>query len=840
MNKKFLFIELSIGGAYYTGINNGIAFLVPIAKRYCYEVACLNVRNELGLKEFRDKIHDFQPSIVGFSCTSHQIKYVTKYSRELEKYPEILQIAGGTGPTLDPEPFLKRSDIKGVCVGEGEIPFDRLLKNIENKKNIFNTEGFYWKINGKIRKNPIPQFVSDLTALDLPGYTVFGKDIPASRGKLLLTLSRGCPYNCAFCCNLALKSIYPSSNGHFRVPSVEYSIKILQGLIKQYPKTAFIAFEDDLLITRREWFEAFAKEYKKKINFPYRLGVRVEYVTPKILKTLKASGCKRIYLGIESGNEHLRSKLLNKKFTNKMLIKKCKMIKKAKLELYALNIIGFPFETKKQMQDTLRINKKIAPTNGECTFCYPYTGTEIHTVCKNNKLLKSAEELDNIPDYNTKPCIRMSAQEERDCIYFRDKILHYLYKQREMNAKTAHLPFAIKQCYIICYRLKETVKENVLLYKVARALYRLSGIKKARSLLKKSFSYHKCAKKSEDKLPRFSFSIDTALEGLRRPGYVIPDERFLEFSPIETDYDYPITNPLDRALYNLASEIKPGIVLAIDLDDTLLTNSYICSNEWQKENPGGDSKYFESIRYNQMRHSLYGYLKYARKLPKRSQYDSRKYTFLKNPQVISQLRPGMLQALKGFKETGAILILISATARKRMNFLLTRLPILKRLFSFDNQLCIITAEDILKTSYELLQNKDNLHLATEEDRLSLSAHINRPMSLAAKTPYLIKRISGISNCDILIDDSNVTFELFKAHNLQHKIVKVNPRLPHTSYALDIIDSVLCRLNSKDEITDEVKLTEKNSEIFDREKYPYIRFEDPLYYPLIHMRDQVEA
>ncbi|NQU95332.1 MAG: hypothetical protein HQ549_03770 [Candidatus Omnitrophica bacterium] len=344
----------------------------------------------------------------------------------------------------------------------------------------------------------------------------------------------------------------------------------------------------------------------------------------------------------------------------------------------------------------------------------------------------------------------------------------------------------------------------------------------------------------EPSIGGFLFSIDTALEGLRRPGYVIPDERFLEFSPIETDCYHPITNPLDRALYNLASEIKPGTVLAMDLDDTLLTNSYTCGNEWQKEGSGSDSKYFESIRYSQMRRSLSGYLKYAQNSPKRAQYDSRKYTFLKNPQVISQLRPGILQALKGFKNAGAILVLVSATARKRMDFLLTRFPILKRLFSFDNKLCVIAAEDILKASYELLQNKDKLRLATEEDRLSLSAHIDRPMSLAAKTPYLIKRILGISNYDILIDDSSVTFELFKAHNLSHKILKVNPRLPHTDYALDIVTSVLRRLQNKKDAADEVKRSKKNNNIFDASNYRYIRFEDPLYYPLIHMRDQVEA
>ena len=108
-----------------------------------------------------------------------------------------------------------------------------------------------------------------------------------------------------------------------------------------------------------------------------------------------------------------------------------------------------------------------------------------------------------------------------------------------------------------------------------------------------------------------------------------------------------------------------------------------------------------------------------------------------------------------------------------------------------------------------------------------------------KTPYLINRIVGFGNFDVLVDDSDVTYEYFTAHGLGHKIVKVNPRLPHSSYVLDIVNAIIRTLRSKSTYTGEVTLTQENDTLFSIDSYPYLCFEDPLYYPLVHMQDRVD-
>ncbi|UCD55171.1 MAG: radical SAM protein, partial [Candidatus Omnitrophota bacterium] len=375
MNKKFVFINLSINSGYTSGENHGIAHLIPIVRKHSYEPAFLNIRSEITCKEFRNKIDKINPSIVGFSCTSHQFKYLVKYSKELAGRSGILQIAGGPGPTLDPEGLLSKSAVKGVCIGEGEVPIDNLLNNIEGGRDIFNTESFCWRTDGGIKKNSVQQFVHDLSTLDFPDYSLFSRDVVINNGSLLITLSRGCPYDCYYCSNAALRSLYPSPKGYFRIPSVEHSIELLEGMIKQYPETKFIIFEDDLLIANKAWFEGFATEYRKRINLPYSADVRAEYITPDIIKALKNSGCERVLLGLESGNEDIRNNVLNRKHSNNLIIEKSKMIKDAGFPLFTFNIVGLPFESGKQMEDTFNLNLEIKPNHGVCTFFYPYKGT---------------------------------------------------------------------------------------------------------------------------------------------------------------------------------------------------------------------------------------------------------------------------------------------------------------------------------------------------------------------------------------------------------------------------------------------------------------------------------
>ena len=113
-NAKMVFVNLAIDCG-YNGVNHGIATLVPIARKFSYDVECLDIRYEISTDEFVAKIVNTTPSIVGFSTTSHQVQFLIKYSKALKERSDVLQIAGGVGSTLDWDIVLVESGVAGCC-----------------------------------------------------------------------------------------------------------------------------------------------------------------------------------------------------------------------------------------------------------------------------------------------------------------------------------------------------------------------------------------------------------------------------------------------------------------------------------------------------------------------------------------------------------------------------------------------------------------------------------------------------------------------------------------------------------------------------------------------------
>jgi len=448
-NKKIIFVNLSIDCG-YNGVNHGIATLVPIARDFSYDVECLDIKNEISTDEFVAIILKATPSIVGYSTTSHQVQFLIKYSKALKAKSDKLQIAGGVGATLDWKIILKESSVSRCCIGEGEKPFTDFLRLHTNKKNFKGAEGFYWNNNGQIDKGLIPSVVKDLSTLAFPDYSVFERDVVVDDGTLKIMLTRGCPFKCSYCCNEALSSIYPTGEGYFRIPPVYYCIGLIKEIVRQYPETTVIQFDDDLLIGNKGWFIDFSKRYKDEVGLPYQILVRVESVSKEIIDAMKESGCVRASLGLESGNEKVRKKILKRKYTNDMLLEKCRMIKDSGIYLFTFNIVGFPLETVEEMKETFEINKLISPESGVCSFFHPYRNTALYEITKKNNLLKNSSGLIENTNYNTCPGIKMPRELERACIAINLEMTKYFSRQKWL-AQLDGLPKGFKKYPLFCF-----------------------------------------------------------------------------------------------------------------------------------------------------------------------------------------------------------------------------------------------------------------------------------------------------------------------------------------------------------------------------------------------------
>jgi len=186
---------------------------------------------------------------------------------------------------------------------------------------------------------------------------------------------RGCPYSCSYCVNSFIKKMH-SNESYLRRHSVDYVIGALKVYYEKY-KYHRIRFEDDIFLLNQKWLEDFCKKYKKEIDIPFHCFTNSKSVNNKVIKLLKSAGCWLISLGVQSGNQCIRNKILNRQDFNNDIIKASQIMKNNDIKINTELIFGIPNETKKDMINTIKLNKELKPQNTVTFLLYPFPKTDI-------------------------------------------------------------------------------------------------------------------------------------------------------------------------------------------------------------------------------------------------------------------------------------------------------------------------------------------------------------------------------------------------------------------------------------------------------------------------------
>ena len=104
-------------------------------------------------------------------------------------------------------------------------------------------------------------------------------------------------------------------------------------------------------------------------------------VNEKTVKMLKEAGCVTIAIGLESGNEKIRTELLNKKISDAVFKKAFENCKKYQIRTTVNVIIGLPYETEQNVLESVDFCNVInSDTTSVCIFA-PYHGTKLRDIC---------------------------------------------------------------------------------------------------------------------------------------------------------------------------------------------------------------------------------------------------------------------------------------------------------------------------------------------------------------------------------------------------------------------------------------------------------------------------
>jgi len=349
-------------------------------------------------------------------------------------------VIGGPHTIANPVQALIQSGADVACIGEGEIVLHELVEG----KDPSQIEGIvYWKDGKPVRTSPQPTFYPDIDDFGQPAWDLIDpRSYPkAPHGMIArrfplapIITSRGCPYSCTYC------SAPITAGKKMRWRSVGAVVDEMEMLRHKYGVREIQIEDDNFTIKRARVFEFCEALLRKNLDVIWSLpnGVRIDRLDPEMLALMKRSGCYLMSLGIESATQRILD--LVKKHLNVELVRKVVgLVSDAGIESCGFFMIGFPTETREEIQKTVDFALSLPLSRANFTKVTPLPGTELYELWKQE--YSQGEEVDwsTFNFYTFNPKMANVSSEELSTI------------QRRANRKFYLKPSTIF-CLITCCR----------------------------------------------------------------------------------------------------------------------------------------------------------------------------------------------------------------------------------------------------------------------------------------------------------------------------------------------------------------------------------------------------
>ena len=288
------------------------------------------------------KVLEINPDIVGFSVYTTNYAWVKSISSLIKSKLNVPIIFGGIHSTFFPEKVMRDSGIDFVIRGEAEGALSELMESLNNKRAYKYIDNLCYRDGHSIVINKLRPLIRDLDSLPFPDKELFSGYVEYI--SYMILTQRGCVFNCSFCCEASLRKLYKRS--FYRKRSVNSVIEELKLALSKYNYKEVIFFDSDFLIDKK-WVKEFLPIYKRVIRKPFKFMCRIRSFDEDMAALVKDSGCYDVNFGIQSWNEDVRMRLLNRRETNEQIKKMLYLCEKYHLNYDIDLIFNIPGDTRK-------------------------------------------------------------------------------------------------------------------------------------------------------------------------------------------------------------------------------------------------------------------------------------------------------------------------------------------------------------------------------------------------------------------------------------------------------------------------------------------------------------
>ncbi|NOH02266.1 MAG: B12-binding domain-containing radical SAM protein [Chloroflexi bacterium] len=267
-------------------------------------------------------------------------------------------------------------------LGEGEETLGELLDQLSGRREagLESILGLAWKSSvhsdqWSVSRNPRRPDITDLDKLPFPAWDLVDiqkyKSIWLKRHgyfSMNMVTTRGCPYHCNWCAKPIWGQRYNSRSPENVVAEMKW--------IKDTFAPDHIWFADDIFGLKPNWVERFAEllvEHDAVI--PFKCLKRADLVTEKTASALAKAGCQIVWVGAESGSQKILD-AMDKGDKVEDIYRAAGLLHKHGIQVGFFLQFGYPGETWKDVQKTLKMVRECMPDDIGISVSYPLPGTK--------------------------------------------------------------------------------------------------------------------------------------------------------------------------------------------------------------------------------------------------------------------------------------------------------------------------------------------------------------------------------------------------------------------------------------------------------------------------------
>ena len=346
--------------------------------------------NRYSIESICEALAEDSPQVVGINCYSTNWQTVFSLCDRIRAvFPDMVIVLGGPHPSCDPAHIFEHcASVDYLVAGQGEMAISDLLAHPR--------QGSAYCLTREQVASGIPIEPQGLPmgyqALPMPAYHLIDMEryLECDR-QAYVASSRGCYYNCAFCCS---KNVF---NGCAAFRSCEQLMQEIDYLHARYGVTNFYFYDDNIL--RWEELAQFGQQMTTR-GFTWTAQAAARDITPERISVLSQSGCKRLSIGFESGSAKLQ-RYIGKTVPGD-IGERIRLLVSAGIAVRGYFMVGFPDETEADVIETAHLIRRLkqAGLSDVCIFATrPYPGTRLYNDCRERFGQEGLDDFIYLDDY---------------------------------------------------------------------------------------------------------------------------------------------------------------------------------------------------------------------------------------------------------------------------------------------------------------------------------------------------------------------------------------------------------------------------------------------------------